>query len=234
MSLGEKDISFHRHHTGGLLCLPSHTLGLTHTNTVVMHEYTHSIHITQSEQSINIHEKHILWSQSNFLCLPSYLQLCLAGSNLESSQSRPDRSWWPSWKLCWPRQSLSHPDSLSPQWPRCISSSSSHRSSWSLTWPSNMSATCKNRSLHDIYTPASWNVSLPGCTERGCFCFCKIWFYMFKKLAWSLYSFLKHNFISKQDINVNYNKSWHLLCCLSSVLNSDWIPVRCHCSLQKV
>lgn len=46
MSLGYKDISFQRHHTGGLLCYlttTAHTLTFTHTNTLVMHEHIHNI-----------------------------------------------------------------------------------------------------------------------------------------------------------------------------------------------
>lgn len=138
-------------------------------NTLVMHENTHNIHLTPLKHNRvwAIHQQS--WETTPLSFIPSsslsYLQLCLGGSNPESSQSRPGRFWWPSWRPCWLQWNLSRPDSLSPQLPRCISSSSSHRSSWSLPWPSSMSAVCKSRSRRGICTPASWSASQPE--QRG-------------------------------------------------------------------
>lgn len=136
------------------------------------HAWTYTKHINstpktwESGQSINTHEKLLccllVRPPPPFPFLQFYLLLCLGGNNPESFQSIPNRSWWPSWRLCWQQQNLSRPDSSSPQPPHCTSSAGSRQSSWSPTGPSSMSAVCRSRSHRDIYTPFSWSASLPA------------------------------------------------------------------------
>jgi len=83
-------------------------------------------------------------------------------SNQVSPQGRPGRSYWDVWSVCEQLWIRSHTGWLRPAQRRCTSSAGGRRCDGSQPWPASRSWGCRTRWRRDIYTPESWNASLPG------------------------------------------------------------------------